>query len=51
MSNIVFDRQIIRLVALCRELDMEMDGVKCPAAAAAILNAIRGVLEELEGDV
>ena len=34
-----------KLVTLCRELDVEMDGVKVPASAAAILNAIRECLE------
>ena len=33
-----------RLLVLCRELDVEMDGVECPASAAAILNAIRGIV-------
>jgi len=35
-----------RLLRLCRELDMEMDGVACPASAAAILNAIRGIVAD-----
>ena len=34
------------LVRLCLELDREMDGVKVPAAAAAILNGIRSWLLE-----
>ena len=37
-----------RLVSLCRELDMKMDGVACPAAAAACLNGIRFILSELD---
>jgi len=37
-----------RLVGLCRELDVEMDGVApIPATAAAILNGIRSVLNEI----
>jgi hypothetical protein len=35
-----------RLRALCVELDMEMDGVKVPHSAAAVLNAIHRVLAE-----
>lgn len=35
------------LVTLCRMLDVEMDGVECPKAAAAILNAIRVNINEL----
>ena len=37
-----------RLFILCRELDMEMDGVRVPATAAAILNAIRSIITERE---
>jgi len=37
-----------RLVSLCRELDMEMDGVTCPAATAGLLNAIRDTLSDLD---
>lgn len=37
-----------RLESLCRELDMEMDGVRVPQTAAAILNGIRSVLSEIE---
>lgn len=33
-----------KLFRLCLELDAEMDGVKCPATAAAILNGIRGIV-------
>ena len=40
-----------RIVMLCRELDMEMDGVsEIPASAAAILNGIRAALSELPDD-
>lgn len=35
------------LVTLCRMLDVEMDGVECPATAASILNAIRATINEL----
>lgn len=35
-----------RLFNLCRELDMELDGVNMPATAAAIMNAIRGLVTE-----
>lgn len=37
-----------RLIILFRELDMEMDGVRVPASAAAVLNGIRAVLNEIE---
>jgi len=37
-----------RLVGLCRELDIELDGVNVPGSAAAILNAIRKILRDLE---
>ena len=40
----------VTLYALCKELDVEMDGVKCPATAAAILNAIRSKIKEIEND-
>ena len=33
------------LEKLCRELDMEMDGAAIPHSAAAILNAIRRLLQ------
>lgn len=39
-------KDVERLIRLCVELDMEMDGVRVPAAAAAILNAIRGILSK-----
>ena len=39
-----------RLFALCRELDIEMDGVRCPASAAAILIAIRSVIRKAENE-
>ena len=42
---------ILKLVRLCEELDMEMDGVTVPATAAAILNGIRATLDELEGEL
>ena len=35
-----------KLFRLCRELDTEMDGVNCPASAAACLNAIRSIVTE-----
>jgi hypothetical protein len=38
----------MRLLSLCRELDAEMDGVRVPASAAAILNGIRSVLSDAE---
>ncbi len=38
------------LVRLCRELDMELDGVRLPATAAAIANGIRSTLERLEDE-
>ena len=41
---------INKLVALCIELDSELDGVKLPASAAAAMNGIRSVLEDMEDD-
>jgi hypothetical protein len=40
----------VTLYTLCKELDIEMDGVKCPATAAAILNAIRSEIERIESE-
>ena len=37
--------KLVPLLTLCRELDVEMDGVKCPKSAAAILNRIRSLIE------
>ena len=37
-----------KLVRLCKELDEEADGVKVPRALAALLNAIRATLEEID---
>lgn len=37
-----------KLVGLCRELDAEMDGVRVPWTAAAILGGIRAVLNEMK---
>lgn len=39
-----------RLVALCRELDEELDGVKIPASAAAVCNGIRDVLNQIDDE-
>ena len=39
-----------KLVRLCSELDTEMDGVVCPASAAAILNAIRFTLADIDDE-
>lgn len=36
------------LIRLCKELDIELDGVRMPAMAAAIVNGIRRVLDEIE---
>lgn len=36
------------LELMARELDVEMDGVKCPASAAAILNTIRDIIREID---
>ena len=41
-------KDVARLIRLCVELDMEMDGVRVPASAAAILNAIRGILNKYQ---
>jgi len=41
-------KDVSRLIRLCVELDMEMDGVRVPASAAAILNAIRGILSKYQ---
>jgi hypothetical protein len=35
-----------RLFRLCTELAVEMDGVRVPATAAAILNAIRAIVAD-----
>lgn len=37
------------LVFLVRELDTEMEGVSCPASAAAILNKLRSLTADDEG--
>ena len=37
-----------RLIKLCGELAIEMDGVRCPGTAAAIINTMRRVAEENE---
>ena len=37
-----------RFLNLCTELDVEMDGVRCPASAAAILNALRGIVTKYQ---
>lgn len=34
------------LLRMCYELDIEMDGVRCPASAAAILNGLRAKINE-----
>jgi hypothetical protein len=39
-------KDVERLIRLCIELDVEMDGVRVPATAAAILNAIRSILDK-----
>ena len=39
-----------RLVSLFRELDAELDGVLVPSSAAAIINAIRLLLVELDSN-
>lgn len=40
-----------KLEGLCRELDVEMDGVSpIPATAAAILNGIRRVLGDIDDE-
>ena len=33
---------------MARELDVEMDGVKCPASAASILNTMRSIINEID---
>lgn len=37
-----------KLLGLCTELDVEMDGVRCPATAAAILNGLRSIVSEYQ---
>ena len=37
-----------RLIRMFRELDAELDGVRIPASAAAVANAIRRIIEENE---
>jgi hypothetical protein len=39
----------IRLRKLCYELDDELDGVKLPRSAAAIMNSIRDMLAVIDG--
>ncbi len=39
-------KDVERLIRLCIELDAEMDGVRVPATAAAVLNGIRSVLQK-----
>lgn len=36
------------LELMARELDVEMDGVKCPASAASILNTMRNIIREID---
>jgi len=43
-----YDKINVRLIALLRELDSELDGVVVPSSAASILNAIRSLLAELD---
>ena len=43
LFNLIVDKS--SLFVLCQELDMEMDGVKVPKSAAAILNAIRRIVK------
>jgi len=38
-----------KLYDICVELDMEMDGVKAPASAAGLLNAMRRIIEAEDG--
>ncbi len=38
--------KLVSLMTLCRELDTDMDGVRCPGTAAAILNAIRRIVKD-----
>lgn len=45
-----FNKQLLRLLNLCHELDAEMDGVACPASAAAILNAIRKIINTIDDE-
>lgn len=42
------DKVFVELLLLVKELDIEMDGVRCPASAAAILNRFRSILSELD---
>ena len=37
-------REFLRLHALCKELDEELDGVVIPRSAASIANAIRSLV-------
>lgn len=38
-----------QLLRLARELDIEMDGVRCPGSAAAILNGNREIIRLIDG--
>lgn len=42
------DKVFVELLLLVEELDIEMDGVRCPGTAAAILNRFRSILDEVK---
>ena len=41
------DQVLVKLILPDEELDIQMDGVACPEAAAAIINALRSIHNEL----
>jgi len=45
------NQQLMRLYGLASELDSELDGVSLPASAAAIMNAIRRIVEKIEDEL
>ena len=42
------DKAFVRFMLLTQEIDIQMDGVNCPAAAADVLNALRSLNNELD---
>lgn len=43
------ERKVVaKLLAICREVDVELDGVRVPAVAAERLNALRLLLKRID---
>ena len=49
-TNYNYTRLVSSLISLTKELDCELDGVKLPATAATIMNAIRRTLNEISDE-